>query len=808
MQYDNNWRRPALQHPNIAFFSHTLPEWHAPLYRSLSLAAQRFARLPNFLGLSIGSDNAGYVSYWHWAPPIPDRPWGEGMIEYMGTPEPGMPRPPSLGPRELPFEYPVKEMAEFIKYVGRYDTSFEQYGYFAEAVRDVNPALVFTTGSFGSSPGAGGRGGWPWASVPGRPIFEGLNTQQAYDWNELHAALPMHLVALVDRLRSYWPEKRTWALVDNFKLLYGREAWQRAVALALTRGLQGIGTNFLPKGEGDGARPDAVAYESEMNAWIRKYGAVYARTAPQPVIGIFFGQHQAVQRRVVTGETPRDEAVYAGSHEGKVTEALFFCHAAGLPARVITYQELMRGPLPDTMKAILLVGLDQADASWSWAPGLDHPLQQFLDHGGRIIADEESFCPVPCTRTALRVAAYQPQSNLDPTPLLIARNKENIGLLRQAMQGIATPVAASSDPTVWAIPAICGDTQYVTVVNQAFATGDEAAEMLRPADPKASKPEVWKTKGNASLYVKPQVGGLAWNTTRPIYDVRSGHKVSAEEARHVDLTKDAFQWFALPPAEITEPTLAFAQDFSGYYQVTVTIGGPAPMSGIPLKIVVSGGGKSAEIAAASGFPARLPLREGDAAGEYSVTAVELLSGLRHTETVRISPPPETESALALRSNVLIHDPSAVAKFAARRHVALAIALTPEQEADAQLVESARTLEDFYRQQGRIVSRGTVKPGGIVESLQPLASPHRYPQWKTIPTDLVLLGSTANNVLLLDQARAQIFPANVPATTPGHADIVLTHSPFVGEYDVLNILATEPENLRAAVQTLIAQKEKR
>ncbi|HEY2342259.1 MAG TPA: hypothetical protein VGH90_04475, partial [Chthoniobacteraceae bacterium] len=76
LQYDNNWSRPALQHPNVAFFSHTLPEWHAPLYRSLSLAAQRFSQLPNFLGLSIGSDNAGYVSYWHWAPPIPDRPWG------------------------------------------------------------------------------------------------------------------------------------------------------------------------------------------------------------------------------------------------------------------------------------------------------------------------------------------------------------------------------------------------------------------------------------------------------------------------------------------------------------------------------------------------------------------------------------------------------------------------------------------------------------------------------------------------------------------------------------------------------------
>jgi len=77
---------------------------------------------------------------------------------------------------------------------------------------------------------------------------------------------------------------------------------------------------------------------------------------------------------------------------------------------------------------------------------------------------------------------------------------------------------------VWAIPTSCLDTQYVTVVNQGYAEGDEAKERLLPADPKATKPEVWKFKGNASLYVKPQTGVLKWNTNRPIYDVRLGRK--------------------------------------------------------------------------------------------------------------------------------------------------------------------------------------------------------------------------------------------------------------------------------------------
>ncbi len=452
LQYDNNWSRPAFQHPNLAFLAHTLPEWHAPLYRSLSLATQRFARLPNFAGITIGADNAGYAPYWEWAPPIPDRPWGEAMVEFMGTPQPQVPRGPSLGPREADYETPVQNTEEFIKYVRRYETSFRQYGYFAEAVREVDPALVFTTGSFGSSPGNAGRGGWPWGSMPGRNMSEGLTTQQVYDWNELHSSKPLHNVALIDRLHSYSPAERTWTIIDNFRFLFGREAMQRAYALALTRGVQGVGTNFLANATGDGARPEVLGWQQELYAWMHRYGGVYARTEPTPTIGIFYGHHQAVQRRVVTGANPAEEALYEGSHEGKVTEALFFCHAAGWPARVITYQEVMRGPLPKSMQAILLVGLGQADASSDWSLGLGAPLQQFLDRGGRILTDEMSNAPVPATRLPLRVAAYVPQSNVDATPLLLARNAANIETLRIAMEGVPPPIAASASPTLWAIP--------------------------------------------------------------------------------------------------------------------------------------------------------------------------------------------------------------------------------------------------------------------------------------------------------------------------------------------------------------------
>jgi hypothetical protein len=55
----------------------------------------------------------------------------------------------------------------------------------------------------------------------------------------------MHQVALIDRLRSYYPDKPAWCLIDDFHLLFGREARQRAYALALTRGIKAIGTTTL-----------------------------------------------------------------------------------------------------------------------------------------------------------------------------------------------------------------------------------------------------------------------------------------------------------------------------------------------------------------------------------------------------------------------------------------------------------------------------------------------------------------------------------------------------------------------------------
>jgi hypothetical protein len=716
----------------------------------------------------------------------------------LGDVQPRIPCPPNLAPLAAQFERAADSQDQFARFLQRYDTSYRQYGYFAEAVREVDPRLVFTTGSFGSAAGANARGGWPSASLPGRTMFEGLNVQQAYDWNQTHASKPLYEVTLIDRLTSYFPEKKTWALIDNHQWLFGREAFQRAYALALTRGVQGIGTNFLPLTAG----PNDRAFEKEMHAWMRKFGGVYAATKPLATIGVFYSHHQALQRRIVTGGSPTPEKLYAGSHEGKVAEALFLCQAAGWPARVITYQEVMREPLPDSMQAVLFVGLDAGDGTWNWGPGLEPAWRAFLARGGRILVDDESTCDVPTTATGLHVASYIAQSNIDATPLLFQRNAANIERVRVAMKDVPPPIASSENPRLWAIPTICGTTQYITAINQAFAEGDEAKEMLLPPDRRATKPERWKAKGNASLFVKPQSGTLQWHTSRPIYDVRLGRKVSAEEAPNVDLTTDAFRWYALPVAEVVKPEITFAVGASGFCEATPTMHNGAELTGVPVAIAVKGAFDTATIYGATGQIVRLPINQWNDSGEFTVTITELLTGQMSTATLRAAVPPTKPAA---PSAVNLRQPLALAKFAERKHVALCIALTTEQEVDAALMQQARALAEFYEKRGRHVRIGRATPGDAVESLQPLKSPHRYPQWKTIPADLVLFGTPANNVLLLDQARGEILPREALAPAAGHAEVVYTRSPFVGEYDVVNVLAADAGGVGEAVRALSGLK---
>jgi hypothetical protein len=774
LEPDTTYKRNFLSNPNLAFYSFNLPDSHAPLYRDLQLEVQRAGRYGNMLGICLGADNAGYVSYWDWAPPIPNRPYGEALSAFERRDHPAVP----VGGENKPAkDYDVPgTAAQFADYIDRYDKTFSQYDYFNRAVASVDPTFILTTGSFGSSPGVGARGGWPWATIPGQAMYQNLPVQQAYDWNENASSMPMHLVAEIDMLKSYYPNKPTWAVVDDFAFLFGREAFERAYALALTRGLTGIGTTFLANPTGPHARPDVISQQKELFAWIHKYGGVYARTAPIATIGILYIKNQALMRPVAGGDTASDDQLLHGSHEGKVTEALFMCHAAGWPARVITPEEMRRG-LPPEMKAILLVGLNKVDDTWHWYDGLTATLTKYESGGGRILRDAESVCPVPSAATGMQVRAYVVERDTDWTPELFARNQDNIAELQAAMAGIEHPVAMSADQHVWAMPTQSGNTQYLTVANQNWVDGQ-----------------------NASKVVKPATATISWHTARPIYDVRLGKELSPAEATSCDLTADAFRWYALPFAPVVKPSLSIVRDRSrGAYSASVTITNGKPLTGIPVSVTVAGNDlSSGTVYGATGAAIPLPLCDSSHQGTYKVTATELLTGLSASMSLSVTTPPNhvenVDAVLHTNRHVALHE------FAIRTETPVLIALTPEQAKVPVIRSQAAALVKYYAGKKRLARIATVAPGDVVIGEQEFNGPMHYPQWRTGREDLVLFGTPSTNPLMYDEYRAVLLPDD--ANAPQHGRYLwYVSSPFCGECDVVNIIATDTKEITFAVHDL-------
>ncbi|WP_245954642.1 discoidin domain-containing protein [Paenibacillus flagellatus] len=774
-----------MRSPNLAFYSYNLPDFRAPLYRDVQLGLQRLAAYPNMTGVSIGADNSPYLPYWDWTPPIPNRPWGTAYTAFQsGAGQPlSTPIASSLigsyNRKEHEYYAPAKP---FLDYVKRYDDTYRQYGYFARAVSEVDSGYVTTTGSFGSSAGNGARGGFPTGTIDAGPMHERLPVQTAYDWNELDSSKPMHLVALIDRLRSADPGKTTWATQDDFSLFFGKTDRQKAYALALTRGIQAIGTNVLPNDRGPLAKPQTIAEQKELYDWIHRYGGAYAMTEPTPPVGILYVNEQSLLRGVVGGEAPEDDKLLKGSHEGKVTEALFLTHAAGWPSKIVTPDELKRG-LPSSIKTILLVGLNDVDDSWRWYDGIAGELQSFVDRGGRLVKDAESVSPVAAVDTGMQIRAYVIQSREDKTNALLDRNADNIAKFRAAMIGAEAPIAVSGDRTIWAIPTRSGDTRYVTVVNQKH-------------DP---------TPGQTQHLIG-QTGALAWNAERPIYDIRKGRKVTVQEATYVDLRTEGFAWYALPPSEPTTPSVSVAKRPDGFYEAFATVNGASPstgpMTGIPVELTVTHrvSGDTATVYSATGLTAKLPLRDTDAPGVYTVAAKELLSGQTSAVSVEVQTPPAPANTPQAAS---LHREADIRKFAERTNVPVTVALTAAQRDDPAIAEQAKRLVQWLTQRGRSAKLGLAEPGGVVTGLQDYQSSYvKYPQWKTIESDLVLIGNRSNNVLLLDQARGFLLPNRGADIAPGQAAVGVAKSPFVGEYQALNIVSGDTAGLAAAADRLL------
>lgn len=784
-----------LGNPNNAFYAATLPDWGTNLLRDLHLAAQRFGAGEG-AGFFMGADNAGYVPYWDWAPPIPNRPWGRAFAAFQGGSLTHPVGPGCGGTKAHEVRGPQRE---FIDYIHRYDTTWGNYGRFAAALSEVSPDLPFTIGSFGSSPGVGGRGGWPWASMPGAAIYDRFRVQTAYDWNEVIGTKPLHNLALVDRLRSATPERATWSVVDDFGLCHSPTTLWRDWAVVLSRGLTGVGTNFLvhetdltvPSQSGgsgipqsvldDQQRPDLPALRRSQvegyriaAAQTHRLGGSYSRMHATATVGIVYSDAQAISRHL-------DKSDPEGPHEGKTTEALLLANMAGWPTRLVTTQELKRGLDPE-IKALLLVGLNRFDATWAWYDGLEPALRAFVQRGGRIIRDHESESPVDSTATQLRIAAYVKQGSPDQLPWLQHRNRPLVAELRSALAGIPRGGLTCDDDRVWIFPSQADECQFFTVANFAPAPLDGAPAPKMYVNGDAAKAVLSEFR-NASRELAPVQAAMTWPTGL-VYDVVTGQAVDTTSP--LDLGVGARVLVVLPKAP-TAPLLKRVADEAGMARITATIPGAA---GLPIEVTVRGVSGEATVYGVVGTPLRLPVAATDP-GNWSVMCRELASGCSASLDLTVAAPSVAKDGAVRRIGE-----TGLAAFAGRKDRDLVVALTAAQAADPAMAALAERVRAHYAAAGRKVRVGRADPSDVVlhqQAVQPLV---RHPRWQTIDADLVLFGTHRDQVLMLDQARGSLLP---DGTGPM---VIHTWSPFAGLYHAVNIIGSNTDELEQVVEDLL------
>lgn len=144
----------------------------------------------------------------------------------------------------------------------------------------------------------------------------------------------------------------------------------------------------------------------------------------------------------------------------------------------------------------------------------------------------------------------------------------------------------------------------------------------------------------------------------------------------------------------------------------------------------------------------------DAPGAYALRVRELLSGLATETEVTIQSP-----AKGAATDNQVHMPETESlRLFGLRDCPLAIALTPEQKQNAAMMTLAKQLKIHYEMMGRQVRIATVELGDAVTSIQSIDQAQHRPQWHGRMEDLVLLGSPQTNVLLYDQAKGRLLPA--------------------------------------------------
>ena len=229
---------------------------------------------------------------------------------------------------------------------------------------------------------------------------------------------------------------------------------------------------------------------------------------------------------------------------------------------------------------------------------------------------------------------------------------------------------------------------------------------------------------------------------------------------------------------------------------SITVRALASGSPVPMELVVtdSAGNERYRVYRVSGDAVELPVAANDAAGDWTITARELLSGKSFTAKLAVQPA-AWPGGSTVRPPLIVTDKAPVSAFLKSKQPKT-IALDRRQAA---LEPLAKRLARSLRAEVRWIDelpRGTVYPK-LIWGIHPL------PPSIAVKGSLILLGMPRDNMLLEELSEAGLLLRTAFADYPGGDGAIVTHvwSAFTGDDPVLAVMSATETGLRNAIDHL-------
>jgi len=674
----------------------------------------------------------------------------------------------------------------------------------SSAAREAAPHALAT--SFLHSPTDLADGAYPPLQARGLPLITTTASPTG------PAGMMMPAIA-VDLQRLGHPGKPLWympQLADDADL----DELRTALFLAVARKVDGLVypktlDYHLDRPALGGAAMDVQTNVSSVNTLLTRLGDfLLALEKPRDDVAILYSVTEHIDR---IGRDPVKNPV-APAYPWTLISAYDACLMAHFPATFLAEEELLSGGKLGC-KVILVVGLNRL------RPEVQARLEQFIAAGGSVLTDSTTTVAIQGARPlgiefpdlnayAAEISTTGSDGKTDPALALrdLAVHTKLLypllGQLRTELKQCIERDYTSADPDIIVCDQRCGGGRYILLVNNT-----QRPDLYRGLkwELAAAQTKVTFREGNYTVYEATE--------GRRLFPLREkGHPTLAlilppGALRIYALLPEAIQGVRISRASLGRDGLSLAAAVHG--EARSVFGGAKPLNAaVPIEITIADPAGIERLRfyrahTPAGYQETLPFPQTGAAGRWTVTVRELLSGQTASATFRTGA--GAPSWATRRGPLAVYDGEAVNALLRSSAPLLLVAGTEEELAKAE------TLAAALRAQQRVaevqLAAPLAKPRALTKEQAATyvsAAPDNAPT-PDIRQPAILLGEAATHPLIQWVHNSGVLPRTVTPDYPGPGGALIASalSAFEPGVPVVVAAASDAAGVDRAIEALLA-----